>query len=217
MQTGPKIERNAEPSVLHIRQLTGDELIDRQTRLRDKRAWDRWKTTQPLEIAVHNDKFEVAEDFLTDLVSVPNIFAWFIPRAGRYARAAVLHDSLWDRASRDLYDRRQADKYFRLAMQIDGVDFLRRWIMWAAVRLGSLTKVGGKKGWWKDAPAVAMIMMIAIPIVAPPAALILVSSLVFYVFEMIVWSAQMVSHLPGLVIGRRSEYELNRPKLSMQT
>jgi hypothetical protein len=184
MPNTPNVEVSAESTVLHVRQLTEGERAD-ATNPRAGNPWDQWRTTQPLDAEVDNNTFVVRTDFPTDLVSVPNIFAWFIPRAGQYARAAVLHDYLWCLSERGEFDRRQADRNFRLKMQADEVPLLRRWIMWAAVRLASLTKRGGAKGWWKDLPAVLLMLVIAAPIVIPPAVLILVSSLVFQAIELI--------------------------------
>ena len=92
-------------------------------------------------------RLEVCDDFSTDLVSVPNVFSWFIPRAGRYARAAVLHDYLLRYPERVGVDPREADRRFRLQMQRDGVSLLRRWIMWAAVRMAAILRGKGGAGW----------------------------------------------------------------------
>lgn len=166
----------APKQVLHIRQSCDDPTTDKE--------WDRWTTTQELEVKADAIR-TVPSGFGTDLVSVPNIFAWFIPRAGRYARAAVLHDYLWAQG----YDRRVADRQFRLAMQTAEVSLLRRWIMWAAVRMNSIfAKRDPGKGGLIDVPGVLLMLAIAFPIVAPPAVLILVSSMVFTAMEKIVWA-----------------------------
>ncbi len=174
-------------AVLHVRQLTADELERAQSKREffKESAWDEWRTTQPLEFEGPNHEFEVCQDFPTDLVSVPNIVSWFIPRAGRYARAAVLHDYLWRRPMR--INRRQADWRFRLQMEQDGVSLLRRWIMWAAVRMTSILCRKGGPGWWKDIPgAVALLLFVALPIVVLPVITIAVSTIVFWLLESIV-------------------------------
>src|SRR4029450_10564361 len=97
------------------------------------------------------EDFVVPEREGTDFASVPQIFVWFLPRYGRYTKAAILHDYLWRVAvPRGQIDRLQADGIFRQAMRELEVPFLRRWIMWAAVRWGALAKQDGRKGWWKD-------------------------------------------------------------------
>lgn len=123
-------------------------------------AWDEWRTTQPLRFEGPNCAVEVSADFATDLVSAPGVVAWFIPRAGRYARAAVLHDYLWRYPDRTGCDRRQADYRFRLQMQRDGVSLLRRWVMWATVRASAILQGKGGAGWWKDVPGAAVLLLL---------------------------------------------------------
>lgn len=184
------MERCAPPvhktAVLHVRQLTADELdaVRAAKRFFKESAWDEWRTTQPLGFEGPNEQYEVCADFPTDLVSVPGAVAWFVPRAGRYARAAVLHDYLWRYPDRTGCDRRHADYRFRLQMQRDGVSLLRRWIIWAAVRLSAILQGKGGAGWWKDLPGAALlVLLVAAPIVFLPALTILVSTVVFWLFE----------------------------------
>ena len=68
-----------------------------------------------------------------------------------------------------------------------GVPFIRRWIMWAAVRWGALTTGNGRAEWWREAWRVILISLVALPIVAPAAAVIAVTIPVFYVVEGIIW------------------------------
>ncbi|BBY82418.1 DUF1353 domain-containing protein [Mycolicibacterium pulveris] len=180
------IEKEA---VVHVRQLTADELdaLRATKRVFKESAWDEWRTTQPLKFDGVNRQFEVCDDFATDLVSVPGVVAWFIPRAGRYARAAVLHDYLWRYPDRTGCDRRQADYRFRRQMQRDGVSLLRRWIMWAAVRMAAIVQGKGGAGWGKDVPgALALLVLVAIPVVLLPGIAILASTFVFWVLEAVV-------------------------------
>ncbi|KUI14091.1 hypothetical protein AU193_08675 [Mycobacterium sp. GA-1285] len=173
-------------AVLHVRQLTAPELdaVRAAKRYFKESAWDEWRTTQPLGFEGPNKQFEVGPDFATDLVSVPGVVAWFVPRAGRYARAAVLHDYLWRFPERTGCDRRTADYRFRLQMQRDGVSLLRRWIIWATVRLSAIVQGKGGAGWWKDVPgAVLLVLLVAAPIVVLPALAILVSTVVFWLLE----------------------------------
>ena len=173
--------------VLHIRQACETPETNED--------WDRWRTTRKLKVQA-DEMHTVRSDFPTDLVSVPNMFAWFVPRAGRYARPAVLHDYLWERVKYG-YDRRDADRQFRLAMKAAEVSLLRRWIMWAAVRMNSIfAKRDPGRGGLMDVPGVLLMLAVAFPIVAPPAALILVSSMVFVAMEKIAWA--MSKLWPGL-------------------
>lgn len=172
--------------MLHVRQLTADELEALQARKRffKESAWDEWRTTQPLAFDEQNREFVVPEDFPTDLVSVPNIVSWFIPRAGRYARAAVLHDYLLRNSQRLGIDARQADTCFRRQMQRDGVSLLRRWIMWAAVRMASILRGRGGAGWWHDAlVALPLLLIVALPIVILPVIAIAISTVAFWLLE----------------------------------
>ena len=180
----------ANPSaVLHVRQLTAAELetVRAAKRFFKETAWDEWRTTQTLRFEGPNREFEVCTDFATDLVSVPGVVAWFIPRAGRYARAAVLHDYLWRYPERTSVDRRQADYRFRLQMQRDGVSLLRRWVMWAAVRMSAILQGKGGADWWKDVPgAFALLLLVAAPVVILPGLAILISTVVFWVLETVI-------------------------------
>ena len=131
-----------------------------------------------------NEQFEVCDDFSTDLVSVPSVVAWFIPRAGRYARAAVLHDYLLRYPERVGIDSREADRRFRLQMQRDGVSLLRRWIMWAAVRSASILRArvaqaGGKMPW----PQCRYSCSSRCSIVLLPVITIAISTFVFWLLE----------------------------------
>jgi hypothetical protein len=45
----------------------------------------------------------------------------------------------------------------------------------------------GRKNWWKQAWRVALVTIVALPIVAPAAAVIIVTLPVFYLVELLVW------------------------------
>ena len=78
----------------------------------------------------------------TDLASVPGLLLWFVPRYGRHTLPALLHDQIVDEDLRD--NREEADRVFRDAMGEQGVPLLRRWVMWAAVSLDTITTTVGK-------------------------------------------------------------------------
>ena len=111
-----------------------------------------WETLRALPYHATTEDFEVPVHERTDFASVPRVFVWFIPRYGRYTKAAILHDYLCGVAvPAGRISRIEADGIFRQAMRELGVPFLRRWIMWAAVRLGALTNPAGRKEWWTEA------------------------------------------------------------------
>lgn len=152
-----------------------------------------WLLREPYEYQAAGRLVHVPVCQPTDFASVPRVFVWLLPRYGRYTKAAIMHDHLWrdltilpdtDPNSIAVVD---ADAMFRHAMGDLGVPFLKRWFMWGAVRWGALVKPGGRKGWLKEAPRVLLLTLLAIPIVAVPALVILVALALFFVLELIVW------------------------------
>ena len=180
--------------VLHVRQSYRDPRNDHE--------WDMWTTSRELMVQA-DEMIWVKPGFETDLISVPKAVSWFVPRAGRFARAAVLHDYLWsvvDGREEDVKgvgkDRRLADRRLRLALQAAEVSLLKRWIMWAAVRISAIFfKRDGGENWPYDIPAILVLLFVAVPIVAPAALVISVSIVVFNVLEWIVWAGSLP--LPG--------------------
>ena len=154
-----------------------------------------WETLRPLIYHARVDDFVVPEPEGTDFASVPRIFVWFLPRYGRYTKAAILHDYLWRVVvPGGQLSRLQADGIFRQAMRELNVPFLRRWIMWAAVRWGALAKPDGRHGWWRESWRVALVTMVALPIVTPAALVIIVTTPVFYLVEMLAWLPLRLNH-----------------------
>ncbi len=69
-------------------------------------------------------------------------------------------------------------------MQLDGVSLLRRWNMWATVRMSSILCYKGGPGWWTDAPGtLALLVLVALPIVLLPVIAIAASTIVFWFLE----------------------------------
>lgn len=154
-----------------------------------------WETLRALSYHATTENFEVPAHKRTDFASVPRAFVWFIPRYGRYTKAAILHDYLCSIAvPAGRISRIDADGIFRQAMRELGVPFLRRWIMWAAVRLGALTNPAGRTRWWTEAWRVALIAALALPVVAPAAAVIVITLLVFYLVELLAWIPLEAAH-----------------------
>jgi hypothetical protein len=78
--------------------------------------------------------------FVSDLASVPRMFWSLLPRQGRYAYAAMIHDYLyWDQTrSRD-----EADAIFKIAMEDSEVDALKIEAMYRAVAMAG-------ESYWKE-------------------------------------------------------------------
>jgi hypothetical protein len=106
----------------------------------------RWITVEEFEY--YTDLFgerkyiKVPKNFITDLASVPR-FLWNIfPPFGKYTKAAVLHDYLYQNHSG--FTRKEVDKIFKEAMKVSGVNFFIRNLFYLGVR------VFGKKAWEKN-------------------------------------------------------------------
>ena len=80
-------------------------------------------------------KITVPKGFKTDFATVPPLFQVFFPVIGRYNKAAILHDYLYESDSIPSLKRKKADKIFLNAMKILRVGFIRRNLMYLAVRL----------------------------------------------------------------------------------
>lgn len=175
---------------------------------------DDWTLQEPVIYDGRTERFVVPAGTRTDFASVPRVFAWLVPKYGRFTAAAVLHDHLV-RVERPAgrISAVDADGLFRRAMRELGVSFLLRWFMWAAVRLGSLTDRDGRPGWLRDSPRVLVVTVLALPVIALPTVTILVGLAVFAVLEYATWAL--------LLVGRRlnpaNDREINRPKPDLRT
>jgi hypothetical protein len=78
------------------------------------------------------DLIIVPAGFVTDLASIPRIFQSLIPKIGKHALPAIVHDYL---CRLDGFDRRLADRIFLEAMKERGVNRIRRRLMYWAVAL----------------------------------------------------------------------------------
>lgn len=199
-----------------VRQLTAEE---RDT-VGEGDPWKFWKTIDPIEYTGRiGDDFVVPAGFQTDFASVPRVFAWFLPRYGRYTRAAIVHDHLASLARKGSFPWRDADRCFRRIMRDDGVPFLQRWVMWAGVRWGSLTqfRTGSLVDWWRDAPLVLVATILALPVLLIPAVCIALSQLVFFVYELVAWVVLRVGRGAKRATGHSPEKRLNPPRLTTHT
>jgi hypothetical protein len=117
---------------------------------------------------------------------VPGLFTWLVPRYGRFTKAAILHDFLCDEAKEGRFIRSQADGIFRRVMRELGVGFIRRWVMWAAVRLGS--------GWGVFQPNLWQFLLVLL-IAAPTAAFVLTPTVVILVALAVFWIVELLFFL----------------------
>ena len=147
-----------------------------------------WEVRSVLRYSGTRDSFEVPVGQTTDFASVPRPFVWFLPRYGSYTLAAILHDYLWrELAAKSEMKWVDADGIFRRAMRELHVPFLRRWIMWSAVRWAALFKPQGLKGWLGESWRVLVFTLLALPFAIVPGLVILLALLAFYVLELFVW------------------------------
>jgi Protein of unknown function (DUF1353) len=152
----------------------------------------RWELQEPLCYRGQRDEWTVPAGFCTDFASVPRVVTWLIPRYGRYTKAAIVHDFLCGvEVPLGRMSRADADGVFRRALRELGVAFLRRWLMWAAVRLDAAlesptTLVRPR------ARLLLVWLLLALPgiaFAAAPAIVILVALGIFWVVEEIVFGA----------------------------
>lgn len=94
----------------------------------------RWRLVEPFEFWLTDepeDVISVPAGYVTDLASVPRILWAIFPPHGRYAKAAIIHDWMYDNGLRT---KREADRIFLDAMKVK-VPAWRRLMMYCAVRL----------------------------------------------------------------------------------
>ncbi|HCM1892608.1 TPA: DUF1353 domain-containing protein [Salmonella enterica subsp. diarizonae serovar 57:c:e,n,x,z15] len=94
-----------------------------------------WRVYEPFAFYLSDDESDVIEvpaGFVTDLATVPRIFWSVMPPDGKYAKAAIIHDYLYDNALRT---KREADLIFLDGMAVLGVPKWKRIVMYLAVRI----------------------------------------------------------------------------------
>jgi hypothetical protein len=157
-----------------------------------------WELVEPLMYRGNTELFKVPIKTKTDFASVPAFFQWLIPRSGH----------LWRSVSGVSY--KDADGIFRRAMAELKVPFLRRWLMWAAVRLRSLFKSAFRDG-PRDLPRVLLLVLLpGLPIIIG-GLLVVVLLLGFWVIESLVAVVLTVLRLPPA--GRNRIKPTNRPSV----
>jgi hypothetical protein len=179
---------------------------------------DNWIVHRPIRYRTADGRrFTVHPGMHTDFASTPRMFLWFLPRTGRYTKAAILHDYLWrEQVPAGQLSLVQADALFRNAMAEMGVPLLRRWIMWTAVRWAALTKPGGRTGWLKQSWLAMVITLLAAPIVLPPALLIVVSLFLFWLAELVVWAPPRLVAKMRKQTGRGAMATSDRPRFPVE-
>jgi hypothetical protein len=108
----------------------------------------KWSATQPLYKLVEpiilkrytGDWITIPEGTVTDGASVPWMLRWLFPQMGKYSRASLAHDYLYDNR---IGTRADADYDFYQWMIIDGVP------KWKAIIFYFAVIVGGKR-WWNS-------------------------------------------------------------------
>lgn len=188
--------------------VTGPRVLVRQVDERD------WRLEEQVVYAGRDETFTVPVGTLTDFASVPRVFAWLVPSYGLFTAAAVLHDHLTRvEVPAGRIDPVDADGIFRRAMRELGVPFLLRWFMWAAVRIGALRSADLRPGWVRELPRVALVTVLALPVVAVPAVTITVGMGVFAVLEFAVYGLL----LAGRALRMDGRREIVRPRPGMWT
>ena len=166
----------------------------------------RWRLEAPLTYQAREDRFVIPEGFVTDFASVPRFVAWLIPRYGRWTPAAILHDYLWEEARQGRFNKADADGIFNRALRELGVPFLRRWIMWAAVRWAS-----GPSSWFQK----GVFHFIKMVLVAAPAIVfVAVPAVVVFVFLALGMLLEFCAYLPLRFLRRDETKSINRPNPS---
>jgi hypothetical protein len=180
---------------------------------------ENWKVRESFSYTGKYDQtFSIEPGMGTDFASVPRVFVWFLPRYGKYTLAAVLHDHLWRNVVRSgAMDYIDADGIFRRAMRELGVPFARRWIMWAAVRWGALAKPNGLRGWWREAWRVALVTLLALPFLLPPAIAVGSGLAVFYLIEMVLFFPLKAGQAIKERRLRQPGKKVNAPRLDWRT
>ncbi len=178
-----------------------------------------WELRTTLRYEGKVDRFEVPVGQATDFASVPRPFVWFLPRYGAYTKAAILHDYLWrELAAKGEMDWVDADGLFVRAMRELRVPFLRRWIMWTAVRWAALFKPRGRIGWWRESWRVILATLVTLPFVLPPAILVVVAWVGFFVLGLLAWLLiEAGSRVRSAVQEHRPRREIVLPRLDLMT
>ncbi len=164
----------------------------------------RWTLVEPFSYRAKHETFVVPAGFTTDFASVPRVLVWLLPRYGKWTQAAILHDYLWDLARSGKIRKSDADGIFNRAMRELGVPFLRRWVMWAAVRFASGPST------WLDGGALDLLRMVAIGV--PALAFVALPALVVLAALLAGAVAEFVAYWPLMLLHRDRAKDVNAPE-----
>lgn len=144
-----------------------------------------WMVVNAISYRGVTDRWTVPAGSMTDFASVPRVLLWLAPREGRWTPAAVLHDRLCSvEIAAGTISPRDVDGVFRRVMRELGVPPILRWLMWGGVRWGAAVNPIRRPGWWRDAPAVAALTVLAAPVVLPTAAVAAAALLIYQLAEL---------------------------------
>lgn len=105
-----------------------------------------WTVKEPMDYEIGNvgsgEKIEVPIGQKTDFGSVPQILWNVLPPIGLATRAFVLHDYLY---TAQIYTRLKSDNVLLEAMVVLGVNPVKRWFIYAGVRMGGWSAWNGHK------------------------------------------------------------------------
>jgi hypothetical protein len=103
------------------------------TPMPDGRKWKLVKSfSYHIGTKFSRDYIRVPKGFVTDFASVPWVLWSWIPSWGKYGKAAVIHDHIYQTHCRT---RKQADEIFREAMIVSGTPEWKANLMFWGVRL----------------------------------------------------------------------------------
>ena len=92
----------------------------------------KWKLVESWKLKVGKKQVTVRKGFVTDFASIPRFAWWFsAPATGLQRKPAVLHDWHYYKGK---ISRKEADTIFLKYMEQEGKSFIKRHIMYYAVR-----------------------------------------------------------------------------------
>lgn len=100
----------------------------------------RFQLIEPFEFLseVTESIIRVPSGFVTDFASIPRVLWALLPPTGRYGKAAVVHDWLYQTREAGTHRvwRADADSVLLEGMQVLEVRWSQRWAIYAGIRLG---------------------------------------------------------------------------------
>jgi hypothetical protein len=121
------------------------EAVEAEGKAVTKNGRQLWQVTRDLTYELGSKGsgvcITVPAGFYTDLASIPRLMWTLFPPDGQWVKAAVIHDYLYLFKGLGIYSRAQADAIFLEAMEVLGVSWAQRSLIYRAVR------IGGNGGW----------------------------------------------------------------------